>query len=349
MKPFAKRLLALTSAAAITLSTIPAVYSANDLAPMEPAEQWAAVETENMDGLIPAQVRSAPVAAPLTRQGVCGLVMNSYKTMTGLSSFDLGVTDQVFTDTKNRDILCAYQLGLVRGRSAGIFDPEGTMTRQDFWTVAASLLESVGYPYIDDIEIDLSAYSDGDTVIAYAKQPVRALLCLELIHIPEGDALNPAELISSREAVMILDRLVSFYSEWVEDPVEPQRYLGEEIAEFALKYVGCRYVYGAKGPNKFDCSGFVYYVYKQYGYKLNPGARNQWKTLDEKVKKSELLPGDIVFFSRGGKASNIFHVGIYIGDGKFVHAANSRKGVIVSSLSESWYANRYHGAKRAIG
>lgn len=348
MKPFAKRLLAFTSAAAITLSTLPAVHSANDLAPVEPAEQWAAVETENMDGLIPARVRSAPVSAPLTRQGVCALVMNSYKTMTGLSSFDLGVTDNVFTDTKNRDILCAYQLGLVRGRSAGIFDPEGTMTRQDFWTVAAKLLEAVGYPYINDIEIDLSAYSDGDTVIAYARQPLRAMLCLELVGTAEGEALNPTGALTSEEAVMLLDRLVSFYSAWVEDPVEPQRYLGEEIAELALKYVGCRYVYGAKGPNKFDCSGFVYYVYKQYGYRLNPGARNQWKTLDQKVKKSDLLPGDIVFFSRGS-ASSIFHVGIYIGDGKFVHAANSRKGVIVSSLSESWYANRYHGAKRAIG
>ncbi len=349
MKPFAKRLLAFTSAAAITLTTIPAVRANNDLTPIVPAEQWASVEAGSMEGLIPAMVRSAPTAAPLTRQGLCGLVMNSYKAMTGLSSADLGRTDQVFTDTKNRDILCAYKLGLIRGRSAGIFDPEGTITRQDFWTVAAKLLESLGYPYINDIEIDLSAYEDGDEVIAYAKQPVRALLCLELISAAEGEALNPTGALTSEEAVMVLDRLVSFYSEWVEDPVEPQRYLGEEVAEFALKYVGCRYVYGAKGPNKFDCSGFVYYVYKQFGYRLNPGARNQWKTLDERVKKSDLLPGDIVFFSRGGSASRIFHVGIYIGDGKFVHAANSRKGVIVSSLNESWYANRYHGAKRAIG
>ena len=60
------------------------------------------------------------------------------------------------------------------------------------------------------------------------------------------------------------------------------------------------------------------------------------------------MPGDLVFFSNNGRSSGIFHIGIYIGDGEFVHAANSRKGVIVSDMDEAWYARRYLGAKRAI-
>ena len=174
------------------------------------------------------------------------------------------------------------------------------------------------------------------------------MLCLELIEADEQGALEPARAITAGEAAAVCERLVSFYTEWEKNPVEPQRYLGEEVAEYALRYVGCRYVSGGQGPKVFDCSGFVYYVYKHFGYDLKPGARNQWSILDERVSKSELLPGDLLFFSRSGKASGIFHVGIYIGDGQFVHAANSRKGLIVTDIDNDWYASRYLGAKRPI-
>jgi len=348
MKPFAKRILAFTSAAAITLTTIPAVHADHSQEPVAPTEQWDAVEASNTEVLIPARARSTPGSEPVTREAVCDLVMSSYETITGHFGNERSQSEKVFTDTEDQEILSACELGLIRGRRAGVFDPEGTITRQDFWTMAAELLESVGYPYIDDIEIDLSAYADGDEVLAYARQPVQALLALELIDTAKGEALDPTGALTTEEAALLLDRLRIFFGDWIEDPVEPPRYLGEEIAEFAQNFVGCRYVYGAKGPSRFDCSGLVYYVFKQYGYKLNPGARNQWDTMDQKISKKNLLPGDIVFFSRSGKASGIFHVGIYIGDSEFVHAANSRKGVIISSLNETWYANRYYGAKRAI-
>ena len=323
MKPFAKRILALASAAAITLTTIPAVH-----------------------GTDPAQARSASVSAPLTREGMCGLAMDAYKSLTGLSDEDLGEPAELFLDTDHTDVLNAYQLGLVSEKIDGLFAPEDTVSRQDFYTAAAQLLETVGYPYIDDIELDLSVYSDADQIIAYAEQPIQALLCLEILQ--EEGMLVPEALITTGEAALLMDRLVRFYADWELDPVEPQRYLGEEVAEFALNYVGCRYVRGGQGPRKFDCSGFVYYVYKNFGYSLKPGARNQWSLLDQRVKKSDLLPGDLLFYSNNGRSSGIFHVGIYIGDGQFVHAANSRKGLIVSDMSEAWYSNRYLGAKRAI-
>lgn len=323
MKPFAKRILALASAAAITLTTIPAVH-----------------------GTDPAQARSASISAPLTREGMCGLAMDAYKSLTGLSDEDLGEPAELFLDTDHTDVLNAYQLGLVSEKIDGLFAPEDAVSRQDFYTAAAQLLETVGYPYIDDIELDLSVYSDADQIIAYAEQPIQALLCLEILQ--EEGMLVPEALITTGEAALLMDRLVRFYADWELDPVEPQRYLGEEVAEFALNYVGCRYVRGGQGPRKFDCSGFVYYVYKNFGYSLKPGARNQWSLLDQRVKKSDLLPGDLLFYSNNGRSSGIFHVGIYIGDGQFVHAANSRKGLIVSDMSEAWYANRYLGAKRAI-
>ena len=131
---------------------------------------------------------------------------------------------------------------------------------------------------------------------------------------------------------------------------EPSPLLADRI-ETAAKYMEqnphvIAIVSGGQGPSKFDCSGLVYYVYKHFGYTLKPGAKNQWSLLDERVSKSELLPGDLLFFSSNGRSGGIFHVGIYIGDGQFVHAANSRKGVIVTDMDEDWYANRYLGAKR---
>ena len=345
MKPLAKRLLALASAAAITLTTIPAVHSAGFSQEQE-VQSWSRLQPAAPEEQIPAADRAEPAEAPLTRLGAAQLVMEGYRRLTGVTDEELGECELMFLDTEDTDVLNASKLALISGDGAGHYDPMEPISRQDFFTSCSSLLEQVGYPYIDDIVIDLEEYPDGSEVLAYASQPVQALLCLEILEPSEEGMLEPVREITLDEAMETLERLVSFYTEWELDPREPQRYLGEDVAAYALNYVGCRYVSGGKGPSKFDCSGFVYYVYKQFGYDLKPGARNQWSILDESVKKEDLLPGDLLFFSRRGR---IFHVGIYIGDGQFVHAANSRKGVIVTDIDDPWYANRYCGAKRAIG
>ena len=342
MKPFAKRLLAAASAAAIALTTIPAVCGANDTA--FPAEAAASVEE-----MMPAMARSITAAAPLSRQNLSVLVMDSYKTLTGLTDEALEEPVPVFTDCDDRNVLNAHHLDLVPGVTAGIFAPNGNVSREDLWVVAAKLLETAGYPYIDDITMDLSIYADCNALSDAADQSLQALLCIGAVTAEKGEALDPSGTVTFGETEELLNRIVEFFTAWQEDPVEPQRYLGEEVAEFALNYVGCRYVRGGHGPNKFDCSGFVYYVYKNFGYDLKPGARNQWSLLDGTIKKADLLPGDLVFFSNNGRSSGIFHVGIYIGNDQFVHAANSRKGLIVTDMDDNWYARRYLGAKRAIG
>ena len=347
MKPFAKRILALASAAAITLTTIPAVCGAElDATSAKINDDWISLETQIAEGLVPGRVRTASANAPLTRQGLCGMAMNAYKSLTGLTDEDLGESEEMFLDTSDADVLNAYHLGFISQKTGGIFAPEDHVSRQDFFTAAVSLLEALGYSYIDDITVDLSGYADATDLLSYAVQPAQVLLCIEAIE--KDAALEPNRPITAEEAVLILDRVMSFFAEWELNPVEPQRYLGEGVAEYALNYVGCRYVRGGKGPKSFDCSGFVYYVYKNFGYSLKPGARNQWSILDGTIKKANLLPGDLLFFSSNGRSGGIFHVGIYIGDGQFVHAANSRKGVIVTDIDDAWYANRYLGAKRAI-
>ena len=123
--------------------------------------------------------------------------------------------------------------------------------------------------------------------------------------------------------------------------------LGHQIADYALQFVGYRYVYGAESPSTgFDCSGLVYYVYGQFGYGLERRASLQYKNNGTPVSKSDLQPGDLVFFSTNG--SSVTHVGMYIGDGEFVHASTSTTGVIISSLNSAYYTRVWFGARRIV-
>lgn len=125
--------------------------------------------------------------------------------------------------------------------------------------------------------------------------------------------------------------------------------LGQEIAEYAKQFIGLAYVYGAANPDYgFDCSGLTYYVYKQFGYAISRTASQQYKNNGMSISKSELQPGDLVFFSRNGGRS-VTHVGLYYGDGMFVNASTESTGVILSSLDSAWYTKTWYGAKRIIG
>lgn len=117
---------------------------------------------------------------------------------------------------------------------------------------------------------------------------------------------------------------------------------GQEVANYALNFLGTPYVWGGTTPSGFDCSGFTKYVYQQFGYTLNRTAAQQ---LNNGYSVSNLEPGDLVFFNNTYSTSAAAsHVGIYIGDNQFVHSASG--GVKVTSLSDSYYASRYIGARR---
>ena len=122
--------------------------------------------------------------------------------------------------------------------------------------------------------------------------------------------------------------------------------LGRQIVATAKQYLGVPYVYGGASPKGFDCSGLVYYVYGQYGYKLQRGAGSQYRTDGTPVDKSDLQPGDLVFFS--DNVDPIGHVGMYIGDGQFIHASTGKGQVIITDLDSYYYAEHYTGARRII-
>ena len=120
---------------------------------------------------------------------------------------------------------------------------------------------------------------------------------------------------------------------------------GTSVVEYAKQYLGCKYVAGGSSPESgFDCSGFTSYVYKHFGVTLSRSSKDQINN-GVAVEKSNLQPGDIVVFNNSSNTS-IGHVGIYIGGNNFIHAANPKEGVVITSLSSSYYQKRYVGARR---
>ena len=119
---------------------------------------------------------------------------------------------------------------------------------------------------------------------------------------------------------------------------------GQSAAYTARKYIGVPYEYGGKSPKGFDCSGLTSYVYQRHGVKLPRTSAKQAKA-GRHVKKAKLKPGDLVFFSTA-KKGQISHVGIYVGDGKFVHAPGRGKKVTTASLNSDYYKKTYHSARR---
>jgi len=178
--------------------------------------------------------------------------------------------------------------------------------------------------------------------------------------IPNGNKLEVIEMGSDwhyvtyhGESGYVSSRFTYFNGESnsaqdAQEAVPAQNSLSAQIISNAKQYLGANYRWGGTSANTgFDCSGFVYTVYKSVGITLNRSSRDQIKN-GTIIARSELKPGDLVFFATSG-GSRISHVGIYIGNDEFIHSSSSnRRGVVISSLSESYYNRTYVNACRVI-
>ena len=126
----------------------------------------------------------------------------------------------------------------------------------------------------------------------------------------------------------------------INETTEPDR---QALVEDALTLRGTPYRWGGSDPSGFDCSGFVQYVFARHGVSLPRETRDQFR-LGRDIKRSEMQPGDLVFFSTVARGPS--HVGVVIGDGQFVHAPSERGVVRVERVDTRYWSLRFVGARR---
>lgn len=130
---------------------------------------------------------------------------------------------------------------------------------------------------------------------------------------------------------------------------EKDKEKSRRMISLAKTKLGKKYVWGASGnKNTYDCSSFTKYVYKNIGISIPRTSLHQSK-FGKEVKRNELKKGDLVFFDTSKKRKGyVNHVGIYLGDNKFIHASSAKKKVVITSLDKRFYSNRYKGARRPL-
>lgn len=168
-------------------------------------------------------------------------------------------------------------------------------------------------------------------------------ICVLFALMSTSCAANPAapskeELEKERQA-----QALKLNAEDIDDANWPER--AREVLVNALSLTGIRYQYGGNSPETgFDCSGFVRYVYQQASNLTLPHGARAISQLGKTVPKNELQPGDLVFFNTLKSAFS--HVGIYLGNNRFIHSPSSGGGVRVENMQSNYWEKRFNGAQR---
>lgn len=171
-----------------------------------------------------------------------------------------------------------------------------------------------------------------------------------LCSIPSGTVLELEGIYEGWYKVTYAGNTGYVSSDYITITTEPttstSSALGEQIVALAKQYLGTPYVLVGNGPSSFDCSGFTKYIYAQFGYTLNRTATDQLQN-GVSVSRDELQPGDLVFF-KYNTSKPVSHVGIYIGNGEFIHASTNRYMVQIDQMNTGHYANVFVYARRIL-
>jgi len=184
-----------------------------------------------------------------------------------------------------------------------------------------------------NIVVDILEEQDGWFNIDY--DGTIGFVSVEYVTVDEDGSLVKALLESRKKD--------SDISNVGDDNIPYNKAMGDKIVAKAKEFLGVNYVYGGTSPKGFDCSGLTYYVFKQFGITIERRASLQAKN-GKTIKYSELKPGDLVFFRANGYA--IGHVGLYVGNGNFIHAPQTGEKVKIETMATGRHRDRFVTAKR---
>ena len=361
-----------------TGNTVAAETTADPEAPLQATSpsyhcsNWAKTELAEAVsyGIIPASLLSADLTQQITREEICYSSVLCFMAITDTAG-DPESTDH-FTDTNDPMINLAFELGLVRGTPGGTFMPYELMNREQLFVIITNLLQVTGWqapaavpataasetaPALDTANraVDLTeVFNDAAEISRWAQSAVSLMYEVGII---KGDAygnMHPLSPTSREEGIVMFLRAYQYIQPWYnKNPItslQGPTQIDEDVKDlilFAMQFEGYPYVWAGQSPAGFDCSGFIWYIYKDAGYSVNRTAASLTKN-GTHVEYNQLRPGDIICFWNNAH-TEIGHVGLYIGHGKIIHAQSSSTGVCVSDVTPgSYYYNRYYEARRII-
>ena len=182
------------------------------------------------------------------------------------------------------------------------------------------------------------------------------LVPLALVAVLTGCASTPSQHPApAAPPLEVLNTRIELFEQQIEERLEElEAQQLEQLADSILgrghQLLGTPYRYGGMSTKTgFDCSGFIGYLFhEEAGIKLPRTTREMVQLNAPRVKRGDLKPGDIIFFSTRGRGGRVNHAGIYIGDQQFIHSASRRSGVRVDRLDEGYWSTRYLQAKRVL-
>lgn len=318
------------------------------------ASEWARIEIINAmeNNLITGKIQG-DFRKSITREEFCELVVNLYEGLIGETTPVL--TDSPFSDTQNRYILSAYYLGIVNGTGDGKFSPYNTATREEVSVMLYRTLKAANVD-LNRLKKNQTAFSDQSMISDWARDAVIALRAADVIDGIGGNRFYPNGTTSREQAITLVKRVFEKFSdEYVEvrysdaqeiiSRSDTRRTQIDQLKALISLEMGKPYQWGGTGPNSYDCSGLVFTLYGKLGISL-PRVSAEQATAGTYVSREELQYGDLVFFARDGK--NVNHVGIYVGNGEFVHAPSTGDVVKKSTMLTGYYNNCYYTARRVI-
>lgn len=320
---------------------------------MNTPSPWAKVEIEKAKeiDLIPEKIQG-DYRKSITREEFSELAVSLYKALSGKEIILEGKSP--FIDTQNPKIIMANKLGIVADKGDGIFAPDENITREQVSVILYRTLQ-VAKPRYEYSDYDYR-FRDYNMISIWARKAVGYLYGIEVISGVGDNRIDPKGYTSREQAIALAKRMYDKVKEaerasrnsiTVSRSSTSRREdaLRVKLKSLISNVLGKPYRWGAIGPNSFDCSGLTYYLFGQLGIKI-PRTSKEQINVGTYVAKKDLEYGDLVLFARDGK--NINHVGMYVGDGKFVHAPQSGDVVKITTLMSGYYANSYYTARRVL-